>query len=82
MGATLKGVERKVDQAEGYPVGGMGWSFEAYVMFGTLPYFLLLAAVPIGRVIDTSNSEYPEKEAYWKRQRGLPFSFETCCLEV
>lgn len=39
----------------------------------------VVAAIPIGRVIDTSwsftNSEW------WDRQRSLPFSFDTCCLE-
>lgn len=36
------------------------------------------AAVPIGRVIDTS---HPTKEAFWRERRGMTFDFDTCCLE-
>jgi hypothetical protein len=36
------------------------------------------AAVPIGRVIDTT---HPTKQAFWRRQRAIGFDFNTCCLE-
>jgi phosphoribosylpyrophosphate synthetase len=38
----------------------------------------VVAAVPIGRVIDTSREE---KVAFWRAQRAIPFDFDTCCLE-
>jgi predicted amidophosphoribosyltransferase len=42
----------------------------------------VVAGVVIGRVVDTGNAEqYPEKAELWKRQRAIPFSFDTCCLE-
>jgi hypothetical protein len=42
----------------------------------------VVAGVVIGRVIDTSNvEEHPEKLALWQQQRGVPFTFATCCLE-
>ena len=41
----------------------------------------VVAGLVIGRVIDTSNASYPEKLELWERQRRVPFSFETCCLE-
>jgi adenine/guanine phosphoribosyltransferase-like PRPP-binding protein len=42
----------------------------------------VVAAVPVGRVIDTRDADrYPEKLAFWRRQRGSPFTFEACCLE-
>jgi predicted amidophosphoribosyltransferase len=37
-----------------------------------------VAAVPIGRVIDTNR---PEKEEFWRAQRAVAFDFDTCCLE-
>jgi hypothetical protein len=39
------------------------------------------AGVVIGRVVDTSNDDYPEKLELWEQQRAELFSFETCCLE-
>jgi hypothetical protein len=41
----------------------------------------VVAGLVIGRVIDTSNANHPEKLELWERQRRVPFSFETCCLE-
>lgn len=42
----------------------------------------VVAGIPIGRVIDTSDTEgHPEKLALWEQQRRIPFSFATCCLE-
>lgn len=41
----------------------------------------VVAGLVIGRVIDTSNPNFPEKLELWERQRGVPFSFDTCCLE-
>jgi predicted amidophosphoribosyltransferase len=38
----------------------------------------VVAAVPIGRVIDTNR---PEKEEFWRAQRAIAFDFDTCCLE-
>lgn len=38
----------------------------------------VVAAVPIGRVIDTNRGE---KEAFWRRQRAIPFDFDICCLK-
>jgi hypothetical protein len=38
----------------------------------------IVAAVPIGRVIDTDREE---KAAFRRRQRAIPFDFGTCCLE-
>lgn len=38
----------------------------------------VVAAIPIGRVIDTDR---PEKEELWRAQRAVPFTFDTCCLE-
>jgi len=38
----------------------------------------VVAAVPIGRVIDTDREE---KAAFWRAQRAIPFDFGTCCLE-
>jgi predicted amidophosphoribosyltransferase len=39
---------------------------------------IVVAAVPIGRVIDTG---WPEKDAFWRTQRGISFDFDRCCLE-
>jgi orotate phosphoribosyltransferase len=39
----------------------------------------VVAAVPIGRVIDTKDRE--EKAEFWRRQRAIAFDFDTCCLE-
>lgn len=42
----------------------------------------VVAGVVIGRVIDTGNADrYPEKSELWRRQRAIPFTFATCCLE-
>ena len=41
----------------------------------------VVAAVPIGRVVDTSAEKYPEKREFWRRQRRAGFDFATCCLE-
>lgn len=41
----------------------------------------VLAGVVIGRVVDTSSPNHPEKLAFWEQQRRLRFSFDTCCLE-
>ena len=38
----------------------------------------VVAAVPIGRVIDTNR---PEKEEFWRARRAIAFDFDTCCLE-
>jgi phosphoribosylpyrophosphate synthetase len=38
----------------------------------------VVAAVPIGRVIDTTR---PEKEAFWRARRSVGFDFGRCCLE-
>lgn len=38
----------------------------------------VVAAVPIGRVIDTDREE---KAEFWRAQRAIPFDFDTCCLE-
>jgi predicted amidophosphoribosyltransferase len=38
----------------------------------------VVAAVPIGRVIDT---DHPTKEAFWRERRSQTFDFDTCCLE-
>jgi predicted amidophosphoribosyltransferase len=38
-----------------------------------------VAAVPIGRVIDTKDRE--EKAEFWRRQHAIAFDFDTCCLE-
>lgn len=38
----------------------------------------VVAAVPIGRVIDTDREE---KAAFWRAQRAIGFDFDTCCLE-
>jgi hypothetical protein len=43
----------------------------------------VVAAVPVGRVIDTRRRDrFPEKHAFWRRQRGIPFDFGRCCLEA
>jgi predicted amidophosphoribosyltransferase len=39
----------------------------------------VVAAVPIGRVIDTDE---PTKEAFWRERRNEVFDFNTCCLEL
>lgn len=39
----------------------------------------VVAVVPIGRLIAPGFSE--ETAEYWRRQTGVPFSFDTCCLE-
>lgn len=39
----------------------------------------IVAAVPIGRVIDTG---LDEKAAFWRRQRGIPFDFDSCALDA
>jgi predicted amidophosphoribosyltransferase len=41
----------------------------------------VVAGVVIGRVIDTSNPDYPDKLELWEQQRRQPFSFDVCCLE-
>jgi Phosphoribosyl transferase domain len=38
----------------------------------------VVAAIPIGRVIDTNR---PEKEEFWRGQRAIAFDFDTCALE-
>lgn len=38
----------------------------------------VVAAVPIGRVIDTS---HPTKETFWRDRRARTFDFDICCLE-
>jgi hypothetical protein len=38
----------------------------------------VIAAVPIGRVIDT---DLEEKSAFWRRQRAIAFDFGRCCLD-
>jgi predicted amidophosphoribosyltransferase len=38
----------------------------------------VVAAVPIGRVIDT---DLPEKEAFWRARRAIGFDFDRCCLD-
>jgi predicted amidophosphoribosyltransferase len=38
----------------------------------------VVAAVPIGRVIDT---DLEEKAAFWRRQRAIAFDFGRCCLD-
>lgn len=38
----------------------------------------VVAAVPIGRVIDTGLAE---KEEFWRAQRAIAFDFDRCCLE-
>jgi hypothetical protein len=38
----------------------------------------VVAAVPIGRVIDTN---HPTKEAFWRERRSQTFDFDRCCLE-
>jgi len=42
------------------------------------PGATVIAAVPIGRVIDTS---HPTKQAFWRERRTLEFDFDRCCLE-
>ena len=42
----------------------------------------VVAAAPVGRVIDTRGERFPEKLDFWRGQRGMAFSFETCCLEA
>lgn len=39
----------------------------------------VVGIVPIGRLIDPDYSE--QHVHYWRRQTGIPFSFDTCCLE-
>jgi hypothetical protein len=39
----------------------------------------VVAILPIGRVINPSFNQ--ENKDYWERQRRMPFSFDTCCLE-
>lgn len=41
----------------------------------------VIAALVLGRVIDTSSERYPEKRELWERQRRTRFDFGTCCLE-
>jgi adenine/guanine phosphoribosyltransferase-like PRPP-binding protein len=41
----------------------------------------VIAGVPIGRVVDTSNPAYPEKLELWEQQQAVRFSFDVCCLE-
>jgi hypothetical protein len=47
----------------------------------TLGGATVVAGVVVGRVIDVSNDNYPEKRALWERQAGQPFTFDRCCLE-
>lgn len=41
----------------------------------------VIAGVVIGRVVDTSDSRYPEKLEWWEQRRAIPYNFGTCCLE-
>jgi predicted amidophosphoribosyltransferase len=47
----------------------------------TLGGATVVAGLVLGRVIDVSNDEYPEKAALWKERIRVPFSFDVCCLE-
>jgi adenine/guanine phosphoribosyltransferase-like PRPP-binding protein len=42
----------------------------------------VVAAVALGRVVDTRDSRYPEKLEFWRRQKRQGFSFGRCCLEA
>lgn len=39
------------------------------------------AGVVVGRVIGTDDPAYPHRTEAWERQRKIPFSFATCCLD-
>ena len=41
----------------------------------------VIAAVVLGRVVDTSDENDPEKRELWDRQRRTAFDFARCCLE-
>jgi hypothetical protein len=41
----------------------------------------VVGTVPVGRVISTGNDRYPENAGLWKRQRGIRFDFDRCCLD-
>jgi len=41
----------------------------------------VIAAVVLGRVVDTSDDRYPEKREFWERQHRTRFDFSRCCLE-
>jgi hypothetical protein len=58
-----------------------GASFQSAASALTLAGAFVVAGVVIGRVIDTSNDNYPEKLELWEAQREQRFSFDSCCLE-
>ena len=59
-----------------------GASFQSAASALSLAGADVVAGVVIGRVIDTGNADrFPDKAALWKRQRAIPFTFGTCCLE-
>jgi predicted amidophosphoribosyltransferase len=41
----------------------------------------VVAAVVLGRIVDTHADRYPEKLELWERQRAIPFDFDVCSLE-
>jgi len=75
------------DDAEGRRVLLVDDTFTSGATFQSAASALVLggaevvAGLVIGRVIDTSNANYPETLELWERQRKVRFSFETCCLE-
>jgi len=58
-----------------------GATFQSAASALTLGGAQVVAGVVIGRVVDTSNPDYPEKLELWEQQRLVRFSFDTCCLE-
>jgi predicted amidophosphoribosyltransferase len=42
---------------------------------------VVVAALPVGRVITTDDPRYPHRDEIWAQRRDLGFSFSRCCLE-
>ena len=41
----------------------------------------VVAGVVVGRVISTNDARFPHRLEAWERQRRIPFSFDSCCVE-